>query len=87
MVRPPSKETCALVLGLAVLVGGLGSKRYFHTQDGVRGVAVAPAGFDFGQVRQGMTLAHTFRLENGGDVPIILTKTESSCSCTTTEGF
>jgi len=87
VIRPPSKETYVLVLGLAALAGGLGSRRYFHTSDDVRNVAVAPSDFDFGRVRQGQTLTHVFRLKNGGDVPITLTKAESSCSCTTTEGL
>jgi hypothetical protein len=87
MIRPPSKETCVLVLGLAILVGGLGSRSVFRVTDGVKNVSVSPASFDFGKARQDKTLEHVFRLSNGGDVPIVITKTESSCSCTTTEGL
>ncbi len=83
MIRPPSKETCVLVLGLAALAGGLGSRRYFHVSDGVKNVTVSPPDFDFGKVRQGQTLEHGFRLSNGGDVAIVISKAESSCGCTT----
>jgi len=85
VIRPPSKETWVLVLGLSALVGGLGSRRLFHNDDGVKNVWITPASFDFGKVRQGKTLEHTFRLSNGGAIPIVITKAESSCSCTTTE--
>jgi len=83
VIRPPSKETWVLALGLAVLAGGLGSRRFLRASDGVKDVSVAPATFDFGKVRQGETLEHAFRLANGGDVAIVIDKVESSCSCTT----
>ncbi len=87
MIPPPSKETGLLLLGLAVLVGGLGSRRLRPASDGVGDVSVEPPAFDFGKIRQGETLKHTFRLANGGKVAIIITKTESSCSCTTAENL
>ncbi len=83
MIRPPSKETWAFALGLAVLVGGLSSRRFLNASDGVKNVSVTPTDFNFGKVRQGETLKHTFRLRNGGDVAIVVTKADSSCGCTT----
>ena len=87
MIRPPSKETCVLVLGLASLAGGLGSRHVFRVTDGVINVSVSPASFDFGKVRQGKTLKHAFLLSNGGEVAIVITKAESSCGCTTVDGL
>ncbi len=85
MIRPPSKEIYALVIGLAVLAGGLGSRLYSHTMNPVPDVVVEPSSYDFGKSRQGQTLTHTFRLANRGPAPIVIVDTDSSCGCTTTD--
>ena len=85
MIRPPTKEVWILVIGLSVLIGGVGSQRYYHVHDPVHDVTVNSPNHDFGKVRQGQTLTHTFHLKNGGEVPIRFTKVESSCGCTSTE--
>ena len=87
MIRPPSKETWVLMIGLAILAGGLGSRRFSRATDGVKDISLSPKVFDFGKARQGQTLEHEFRLSNGGAVAIVITRVESSCSCTTTENL
>lgn len=45
-------------------------------------LAVEGPVFDFGQVEQGMTVDHTFRLVNQGTETLILDQVKSSCGCT-----
>lgn len=80
-------EYLVFAAGVALLGGGLGSRPYLRPREMVRGVTIEPVGFDFGDVRQGRTLAHTFGLGNGSETAIEIVKAESSCSCTTTEGL
>ena len=87
MISPPSKSTCVLIIGLALLAGGLGVNRRHRALNHVVEAIVEPANFDFGKSRQGQTLTQRFCLKNNGRVPIKVTKVESSCSCTTTDGL
>lgn len=41
--------------------------------------------FDFGQVKEGAQVKHTFVLKNTGDAPVILSKVTASCGCTQPE--
>ena len=41
--------------------------------------------FDFGQVKEGAQVKHTFVLKNTGDAPIIISKVTASCGCTQPE--
>jgi len=41
--------------------------------------------FDFGQVKEGAQVKHTFILKNAGDAPVILSKVTASCGCTQPE--
>lgn len=41
--------------------------------------------FDFGQVKEGEQVKHTFVLKNIGDAPVILSKVTASCGCTQPE--
>ena len=85
MIRPPSKEVSFLVIGLAVLVGGLGSRLFSNATNPMPQVDFEPPSFHFSNTRQGQTLAHTFRLVNRGSAAIVIAGAESSCSCTTTD--
>lgn len=38
--------------------------------------------FNFGRVAEGSKTEHTFRFQNTGDAPLIITKVRSSCGCT-----
>jgi uncharacterized protein (DUF58 family) len=38
--------------------------------------------FNFGQVAEGSKTEHTFRFQNTGDSPLIISKVRSSCGCT-----
>jgi len=84
MIRPPSKEICALVIGLSILTGGLLSSRYLRPSQEITRLTLDKSYHDFGKSRQGQTLVHAFRMTNGGKKPIKIVKVESSCSCTTT---
>ncbi|MDF2518999.1 MAG: hypothetical protein K0R59_4295 [Sphingobacterium sp.] len=48
-------------------------------------VEFAESAFDFGQVKEGAEVKHTFVLKNTGDAPIILSKVTASCGCTQPE--
>lgn len=48
MIRPPSKETWILAIGLSTLIGGVGSHRYYRVRDDAVKVSIEPALFDFG---------------------------------------
>ncbi len=43
--------------------------------------AEAPA-FNFGRIAEGSKTEHTFRFQNTGDAPLIISKVRSSCGCT-----
>lgn len=38
--------------------------------------------FNFGRVAEGSKTSHTFRFQNTGDAPLIISKVRSSCGCT-----
>ncbi len=39
--------------------------------------------FDFGTVKQGTTVKHTFKFKNIGKVPLVITNVQGTCGCTT----
>jgi len=41
--------------------------------------------FDFGDIYQGDKVAHTFKFENSGNQPLIITNVQTTCGCTATE--
>jgi hypothetical protein len=41
--------------------------------------------YDFGDIIQGEKVEHTFRFENGGDEPLILSNVLTTCGCTATD--
>ncbi len=41
--------------------------------------------FDFGQVKEGEVVEHTYTFKNVGDAPLILSNVSASCGCTTPE--
>jgi len=42
-----------------------------------------PPSFDFGTITEGTVVSHTFHLRNTGHSPLIITKIQTSCGCTT----
>lgn len=38
--------------------------------------------FDFGTIKQGEVVQHTFNFTNTGDIPLVITDTKTSCGCT-----
>ncbi|MEZ4484127.1 MAG: DUF1573 domain-containing protein [Syntrophotaleaceae bacterium] len=36
----------------------------------------------FGKIAEGSTIEHTFRFQNSGDQPLVISKVRSSCGCT-----
>ncbi|MGE8378999.1 MAG: DUF1573 domain-containing protein, partial [Sphingobacterium sp.] len=48
-------------------------------------IEFAESAFDFGQVKEGAEVKHTFVLKNTGDAPVILSKVNASCGCTQPE--
>jgi len=43
--------------------------------------------FDFGDLKQGEKVEHTFRFVNNGNAPLIITNVEVTCGCTTPKGW
>jgi hypothetical protein len=41
--------------------------------------------FDFGQIKQGDTTAHSFEFKNTGQAPLLLTHVQTTCGCTATD--
>lgn len=41
--------------------------------------------FEFGQVKEGAKVSHTFTLKNTGDAPLIIADVKASCGCTQPE--
>ena len=40
---------------------------------------------DFGDIQQGDKVEHTFKLENSGNAPLIITNVQTTCGCTAPE--
>ncbi|HEX7016402.1 MAG TPA: DUF1573 domain-containing protein [Cyclobacteriaceae bacterium] len=43
--------------------------------------------YDFGDIRQGDKVEHTFAFTNTGNEPLIITNVQVTCGCTTPKGF
>ncbi|MFO7257668.1 MAG: DUF1573 domain-containing protein [Bacteroidota bacterium] len=43
--------------------------------------------YDFGDIRQGEKVEHTFVFTNTGNEPLIITNVQVTCGCTTPKGF
>ena len=43
--------------------------------------------FDFGDIRQGEKVEHTFKFRNTGSQPLIITNVSTQCGCTTPKGW
>jgi hypothetical protein len=43
--------------------------------------------FDFGDIRQGEKVEHTFKFKNTGSQPLIITNVSTQCGCTTPKGW
>jgi len=39
--------------------------------------------YDFGTVKEGATVEHSFKFKNTGNAPVILAQVSASCGCTT----
>ncbi len=50
-------------------------------------LAVEPAGFDFGRLREGVTVSKTFVLRNVGSATLNIEKVSKDCGCTVVEGW
>jgi hypothetical protein len=40
---------------------------------------------DFGKIRQGEVIEHTFTFQNSGDQPLVISEVKTTCGCTATE--
>lgn len=43
--------------------------------------------YDFGEIRQGEKVEYTFRFENAGDEPLMITNVTTQCGCTAPKGW
>jgi hypothetical protein len=72
--------------GVILLAAGVTVRAFFQPADELfRQVTAEPGFFDFGEVPQGQSLTHIFRLDNKWRNPIEVVKVQSSCGCTTVE--
>lgn len=51
--------------------------------DGIGRMEFDETVFDFGKIKEGEVVSHTFKFINTGDQPIILARVSASCGCTT----
>lgn len=47
----------------------------------------AKSTYDFGDIRQGEKVEHTYTFTNTGNQPLIITNVQVTCGCTTPKGF
>lgn len=51
--------------------------------DGIGRMEFEETVFEFGKIKEGEVVSHTFKFENTGNHPIILAQVSASCGCTT----
>ncbi len=76
-------------IAFVLLLAGLSG--WVCAQDQARASLTAPkltftqTSYNFGVIRSGDKVSHTFEFENTGEEPLVLTKVETTCGCTATQ--
>ncbi|RLD19185.1 MAG: DUF1573 domain-containing protein [Bacteroidetes bacterium] len=77
------KSLITLVFGFFVVFCAFAQEEQ-ATADGPA-ITFEETSFDFGDIYQGDKVEHTFKLENTGTQPLIITNVQTTCGCTATE--
>ncbi|WP_460576399.1 DUF1573 domain-containing protein [Hymenobacter coalescens] len=81
----------ALVLALSLTLAGFAAQAQSasvqpaNAKEKVAGPAITftEMKFDFGKIKQGDVVEHTFKFKNTGNAPLIISNIGTSCGCTT----
>ncbi|WP_437921771.1 DUF1573 domain-containing protein [Sphingobacterium sp. LRF_L2] len=87
-------KTSLVCLAVAILssCGGSGEQQNDATDstavvkgenDGIGKIEFTESAFDFGQVKEGEVVEHSYEFKNTGTSPLILKQVSASCGCTT----
>ncbi len=76
------KRIFGVVILMAAFISGYGQEE--TAESGAR-IAFIEASFDFGDIKQGDKVEHTFEFENAGDQPLILSNVLTTCGCTASD--
>lgn len=83
-----SKIKFFLILTIVIL--GIGVYGYFRATPGLKNatgnspkIEVEPKSFDFGDIKYGDIVSHSFKVKNLGNETLEIKRTATSCSCTT----
>ncbi len=57
------------------------------TEDAGAAIKWENPSYDFGDIKQGERVETTFKFENSGNAPLIITNVEVTCGCTTPKGW
>lgn len=75
-----------LTLLISIFVLKWSELKYYFYSDNTT-IEVVSGSFDFGRLKKGDTLKHTFVLKNIGDNVLSIKKALPSCKCTVVEGY
>jgi Protein of unknown function (DUF1573). len=77
-----------LAVLLTVVLTGIGVNSHaqeFTKEDSKPNMALNKVKHDFGKIPQGKPAAHSFKITNTGDAPLVIKDVRPSCGCTTPE--
>ena len=74
-----------LIISLSHVVEVMGQSE-MATNNGPQITWESPS-FDFGDLKQGERVEHTYKFTNTGNSPLVITNVEVTCGCTTPKGW
>jgi len=75
------KKILVLFIGLFVIAATATAQKEISTEDGPK-ITFAEESHNFGDIVQGTKVEHTFKFENSGTEPLILSNVLTTCGCT-----
>jgi hypothetical protein len=75
------KTLLTFVFAIFIIAGAIAQEKTEEVKDGPT-ITFTEAKHDFGDIRQGDKVEHTFEFENTGTEPLIISNVQVTCGCT-----